>query len=104
MTEPVAIIIAALIGVIGTLVATKFDEIVNLLRRPSQNITGEWEGESYKISYGPDVATEPPQIRHEPTLMDKYVVGLSDLMWLTLAGCVVTQASPGRRSLKYPHR
>ena len=45
-------IIVAIIGIIGTLVVTKFDDIVNLFRKPARNINGEWEGKSFPVVDG----------------------------------------------------
>ncbi len=72
MPEGLPTIIAALIGVIGTLVVTRFDDIVMLFRKPL-NITGVWEGETYEIG-GPFIDKEPPKFHQEPCKKSKYIV------------------------------
>lgn len=70
-------IIAALIGLAGVIVTvliTKFEEITVLFRKPSRNIAGIWEGESYEITYGPEIVDLPPIIKRDPVLLDKYIV------------------------------
>jgi len=73
-------ITAALIGLAGviiTLLATKFDDIISLFKRPSRNISGTWEGQSFEVSYGSYLVDEPPHIKHEPTLLSKYIVTIT---------------------------
>lgn len=36
-------VIAAIITALGTLIATKFDDITNWFRKPARNVTGNWE-------------------------------------------------------------
>ena len=72
-------IIAALIGLTGviiTVLITKFDEISTLFRKPSRNISGIWEGESFEITYGPEITQIPPIIKREPVPLDKYIITL----------------------------
>ena len=59
MTEAWAAIIAAIIGVIGTLLVTKFDDIVSALRGSPRNVAGVWEITSYHV----DTASEAPAKR-----------------------------------------
>lgn len=70
-------IIAALIGLVGVIVTVsiaKFDDISALFRKPSRNLSGIWEGESYEVTYGSEIVELPPVIIHEPILLDKYIV------------------------------
>ena len=50
--EAWAAIIAALITAIGTLIATKFDEITQLLTRSSRDVTGDWTVVSERVGDG----------------------------------------------------
>jgi len=52
MSEAGAIILAAIIGVIGTILATKFDDIVNLVQGSSRRISGEWKGTLRTVNAG----------------------------------------------------
>jgi len=45
-------IIVAIIGIIGTLVVTKFDDIVNLFRKPTRDIKGVWNGKTFPVIDG----------------------------------------------------
>jgi hypothetical protein len=45
-------IIVAIIGIIGTLVVTKFDDIVNLFRKPARDIKGVWDGKTFPVIDG----------------------------------------------------
>jgi len=45
-------IIVAIIGIIGTLVVTKFDDIVNLFRKPTRDIKGVWDGKTFPVIDG----------------------------------------------------
>jgi hypothetical protein len=52
--EAWAAIIAAIVTAIGTVIAAKFDDIADLIRRPNRKIAGEWESESWRINNDPD--------------------------------------------------
>ena len=52
MSDAIATVLAAVIGVIGTIIVTKFDDISNFLRKPSRNISGEWAGSSFLVVDG----------------------------------------------------
>ncbi|MFQ5825262.1 MAG: hypothetical protein ACE5JB_14560 [bacterium] len=54
MTSAWATIIAAVIGVVGTMIITKFDDIISLFRRNEIEIEGDWDIVSYKIQYEND--------------------------------------------------
>lgn len=43
-----AAIIAALIGAVGTLIATRLDDIVVLFQKKTRDISGDWQVESHK--------------------------------------------------------
>lgn len=75
MSDAWATIIAALIGVISTVFVTKFEDILMWFKRPL-NIAGIWDGETYELTYGSEIITEPPVIQHTPTLRSKYIVTL----------------------------
>jgi hypothetical protein len=73
-SEALASIIAAIIGVLGTLLITRFDDVMTVFRKAPRDISGTWEGQSFEISYSSNIVNEPPLIEHEPTLLDKYIV------------------------------
>lgn len=52
MSEAWAAIIAAIIGSIGTILATKFDDIASLFRRSIRKISGEWRGTLRTVDTG----------------------------------------------------
>lgn len=77
MSDALASIIAAVIGVLGTLLVTKWDDLISIFRSKPRDISGTWEGDSYEISYGPNITNEPPRIDHEPTMLNKYIVNVT---------------------------
>jgi len=71
--EAIAVIIAAAITAVGTIIATKFDLILDLVLRSARPVAGTWEGVSYILSLGPvdDTLTEQkraPDIQYMATL------------------------------------
>lgn len=52
MTDSVATVVAAIITAIMALIAARFDDIVDLLRKPSRNIKGTWDSRSFEIIAG----------------------------------------------------
>lgn len=74
MSDTVLAALIGLAGVIVTVAITKFEEIIALFRKPSRNISGIWEGESFEITYGSDIVSIPPIIKHEPAPLDRYIV------------------------------
>ena len=76
MSDTVLAALIGLLGVIITVVITKFEEIILLFRKPSRNIAGIWEGESFEITYGSDIDSIPPIIKREPAPLDRYIVTL----------------------------
>lgn len=76
MDPTVTAALIGLSGVIITLLVTKFDDIVALFKKSPRNISGTWEGQSFEVSYGANITSEPPHIDHEPTLLDKYIVAI----------------------------
>jgi hypothetical protein len=61
-SEAWAAIIAAVIGVIGTILATKFDDIAGILRRPLRKVAGDWDSISHRVSIEPD---KPSELHYE---------------------------------------
>ncbi len=51
--EAIAAIVAAIITAVGTIVATRFQDIVDLFRGSPRQISGEWDGETYTLDRGP---------------------------------------------------
>ena len=51
-------IITAIISVLGTLITTKFDSIVDTLKKSPRKIAGTWEGVSYRINNDPNIQSE----------------------------------------------
>lgn len=74
MNEPVAIIIAALIGAIGTFVASKFDTLLNLFKTTNRNISGTWEGKSYYILNPPNSRSIMKEKFSDDDVIGKYIV------------------------------
>jgi len=52
MSEAWAAIVAAIISVTGTVLATKFDDVIDLVRGASRKIGGEWKGYLRTIDTG----------------------------------------------------
>jgi hypothetical protein len=54
MSEAWAVVIAAVVGAIGTIIATKLDDVVDLFRGSSRQIAGEWKGWLRTVDTGPE--------------------------------------------------
>jgi hypothetical protein len=92
MTEAWAAIIAAVIGVIGTVLATKFDDVVNLFRRPSRKIAGDWSGSLTTVDTDPE--------NYDP-LEIEYTLTIAQTGITVKATMVETRVSKGREPYKH---
>jgi len=95
MSDPLATVIAALIGAIGTIIATKFDDIKNFFQKPSQKIAGEWEGISYARINDPRSQGNPD----EP--LDKYTISITQTGEKIKAEMIETEVAAGYQKRKY---
>ncbi|MBC8487645.1 MAG: hypothetical protein H8D45_16565 [Bacteroidetes bacterium] len=96
MSEPVATIIAAVIGAIGTLLITKFDDIVNIFKKKSRRVDGTWDGESYWIISEPDKPFDLTKDIKENRLQDKYSVTIKQRGDKIKATMIETDVTEGR--------
>jgi hypothetical protein len=54
MSDSWAAVIAAIISALGTLLATRFNDIANLFQTPTRKISGEWQGYVKALDTGGD--------------------------------------------------
>ncbi len=71
--ETIAVIIAAIITAVATIVAARLKDIEDLLHKPSRQIAGDWDGESYLLDRGVVDDSEyeqkrPPDLKYVATL------------------------------------
>ena len=79
MTDPWATVIAAVIGVFGTLIAKKFDLITYLFKREARKVSGGWEGESYWVISDPEKPFNPKIETREKRFQVKYTVAIKQM-------------------------
>jgi hypothetical protein len=101
MPDATAVIIAALITALGTIIATHFAEIIDVFRPPSRRIEGDWEGDSYYLGHGPLSDSEDEQPRTPET---KYLADLKQRGSRISGTMVMTEATPGVFLYKHSYK
>ncbi len=92
MPDATAVIIAAIITALGTIIATHFAEIIDVFRPPSRRIEGDWDGDSYYLGHGPISDMDNDQPRPPET---KYIADLKQRGSKISGTMVMTAAAPG---------
>ena len=100
-SEAIAAVVAAIITALGTIIAAKFSDMVDLLRTPPRKIAGEWEGESWQLERGPvdDADYEQPR----PSDI-RFVVTLKQKGSKVRGTMTMTEAEPGIGLYKHVYK